>query len=294
MSKKDYQFGVITDEIDQDFERACRIAAEEGMSYVELHQMWEKNVHELTDAELDRAKAIVDDHGLTTHLVCGMFFRPFSLGDVELATMGEHPRFIEHMDRLERFIHIAHKFEAPNIRTFGFTRDVGGGNPSPRTADGGGIDDETLAKIAFGIRAACARLEKEGLTLALENARSLYANTGGNMRRVLDAVQMPNLKIIWDAANAFVAGEDPVDGYAQVKGYIVDVHCKDAIVADEATGLTAWARIGDGGTDWATQLNLLRDEPVDQYTIETHWKKDGQDKAENTRQTFAGLKKIIG
>ena len=31
MSLKEYEFGVITDEIDQDFERACRIAQEEGM-----------------------------------------------------------------------------------------------------------------------------------------------------------------------------------------------------------------------------------------------------------------------
>jgi len=294
MTNKKYQFGVITDEIDLNFERACRIAAEEGMTYVELHRMWDKDIHELTDGELDRAKLIVDELGLKTHLICGMFFRPFSLGDVELAGMNEHPRYHEHMERLEKFIQIAHKFDAPNIRTFGFTRDVGGGNPSLRSADGGGMGDETLEKIAFGLRAACARLQAEGLTLALENARSLYTNTGGNMRRVLDAVQMPNLKIIWDPANAFVAGEDPADGYRQVKGHIVDVHCKDAIVADAATGLTTWERIGHGGTDWATQIHLLLDEPVEHYTIETHWKKKGQDKAENTRQTFASLKNFIG
>lgn len=293
MTNQHYKFGVITDEIDLDFERACRIAAEEGMRYVELHQLWDKNVHELSDDELTRARSIVDAHGLETHLVCGMFFRPFSLGDVELATMNEHPRYHEHMARLERFIQIAHQFDAPNIRTFGFTRDVGGTNPSPRSPDGGGMSDETLEKIAFGLRAACERLQPEGLTLALENARSLYANTGGNMRRVLDAVGMPNLKIIWDPANAFVAGEDPVAGFHEVKGHIVDVHCKDARVVDESTGLTAWERIGDGGTDWATQLDLLRDEPVHHYTIETHWKKEGQDKAENTRQTFAGLKALI-
>lgn len=293
MSQPSYQFGVITDEIDQDFARACRTAAAEGMSYIELHKLWDKDIHELTDSELEHAKAIADEHGLQTHLVCGMFFRPFSLADVEIARMESHPRFREHMARLERFIEIAHKFGAPHIRAFGFTRDVGGGNPSPRTPDGGGMDDETLAKIANGMKIACQRLQAEGLTLALENARSLYANTGGNMRRVLDAVQMPNLKIIWDPANAYVAGEDPAVGFHHVKGHIVDVHCKDAAVVDDATGLTAWARIGDGGTDWPTQLALLSDEPVHHYTIETHWKKEGQDKTDNTRQTFAALKQFI-
>jgi len=293
MSKRTYEFGVITDEIDMDFARACNIAADLGMKYVELHQLWEKDIHELSDAELNKAKAILTNHGLRTHLVCGMFFRPFSLADVELKSMEQHPRFAEHMQRLERFIEIAHKFDAPNIRTFGFTRDVGGTNPSPRSADGGGMDEPTLARIAKGIQIACDRLQAEGLTLALENARSLYANTGGNMRRVLDAVDRPNLKIIWDPANAHVAGEDPVAGFQQVQGQIVDVHCKDAQVVDNETGRTAWARIGDGGTDWATQLQLLKDEPVQQFTIETHWRGEGIDKAESTRQTFAALQEII-
>lgn len=288
-----YEFGVITDEIDQDFERACRVAADLGMNYVEIHQVWNKQGHELTDAELDQAKAILDHHGLRTHLICGMFFRPFSLGDVDLATMTDHERFHEHMDRLTRFIKMAHHFGAPYIRTFGFTRDVGGDNPSPRSPDGGGMDEATLAKIAKGIQIACDRLQPEGLTLALENARSLYANTGGNMRRVLDAVDRPNLKIIWDPANAFVAGEDPADGLAQVRGHIVDVHCKDATVQDPATGLTAWARIGAGGTDWPTQLRLLADEPVNAYTIETHWRPPNSDRADNTAQTFESLKALI-
>jgi len=293
MTQRPYEFGVIADEIDSDFARACSIARELGMTYVELHELWGKELHELSDAELDHAKAIIEENGLRTHLVCGMFFRPFSLGDVELATMETHPRFQAHMQRLERFIHIAHMFAAPNIRTFGFTRDVGGTNPSPRLPDGGGITEATLAKIAKGMQIACDRLAPQGLTLALENARSLYANTGGNMRRVLDAVQRPNLKIIWDPANAFVAGEDPAAGFAQVQGQIVDVHCKDAQVKDAATGLTAWARIGDGGTDWVTQLRLLENEPVNAFTIETHWKVEGGDKAESSRQTFASLKGII-
>jgi sugar phosphate isomerase/epimerase len=289
---KTFHFGVITDEIDKDFERACRVAAELGMDYVELHELWGRGAHELSDDELAKAKAIVNEYGLKTHLICG-FYRPFSLGDVELATMTDHPRFHEHMQRLDRFIEMAQLFEAPNIRTFGFTRDIGGTNPSPRSPDGGGISEETLAKIVKGLQIACDRLQAEGLTLALENARSLYANTGGNMRRVLDRVDRPNLKIIWDPANAHVAGEDPAQGFAQVQGHIVDVHCKDAAVVDESTGLTAWRRIGEGGTDWPTQLRLLWNEPVSHYTIETHWHPKGEDRADNTRRTFASLQSLI-
>lgn len=293
-SAKNYRFCVITDEIDQDFERACTIASDEGMSTVEIHTLWGKAVQELTGGEMSEAKGILDDRNLTTHLICGMFFRPFSLADVELSTMETHPRCQEHMRRLERFIKLAHFFNAPNIRTFGFTRDEGGTNPSPRSPDGGGIAEEIFAKIVKGLRIACDRLAPEGLTLALENARSLYANTGGNMARLLDAVNRPNLKIIWDPANAFVAGEDPARGFAQVQGSIVDVHCKDARLDNEETGRTSWARIGDGETDWATQLRLLESDPVDVLTIETHWHPDGRDRADNTGDTFASLKHLLG
>ena len=293
MSPNPYIFGVITDEIDQDFGRACQVAQEEGMAYVEIHTLWGKNVDELTPAELDEVERILDERGLRTQLVCGLLFRPFSLADVELGRMAAHPRFQEHMAKLERFIAIAKRLRAPYIRTFGFTRDVGGTNPSPRSPDGGGISDETLAKIAEGLRPACERVAEAGLHLALENARSLYANKGGNMRRVLDAVDHPALKIIWDPANAFVAGEDPATGYQAVRGQIVDIHCKDAVVVDEATGLTAWARIGEGGTGWREHLALLAAEPVNTYTIETHWNPGNQDKATNTRQTFASLKQLI-
>jgi len=290
---KPYEFGVITDEIDQDFGRACQVAQGLGMTYVEIHTLWGKNVDELTPAQVDAVARLLDQHELRVHLVCGLLFRPFSLADVALAEMERHPRTQEHLAKLERFIALAQRFRAPYIRTFGFTRDDGGGNPSPRTPDGGGINEETLAKIARGLRLACTRVADAGLALALENARSLYANTGGTLRRVLDAVDHPSLKIIWDPANAFVAGEDPAAGFAYVKGAIVDVHCKDAVVVDGTSGLTAWARIGDGGTDWATQLRLLQREPVNTYTIETHWNPGNQDKAENTRQTFAGLQKIL-
>jgi len=290
---KQYRFGVITDEIDQDFAYACQVASEAGMEYVEIHTLWGKNVDELSDEEVEKVAGILEQHGLSAYLICGLLFRPFSLADVELATMEEHPRFQEHMQKLERFIRIAQRVGAKYMRTFGFTRDVGGGNPSPRSADGGGISDETLAKMAKGLRIACERVQQEGLYLALENARSLYANTGGNMRRVLDAVNHPNLKIIWDPANAFVAGEDPAQGYQAVKGHIVDIHCKDAVVVDEASGLTGWARIGEGGTNWVEHLQLVRDEPADHYTVETHWNPGGQGKDENTRQTFASLKQLI-
>ena len=113
------------------------------------------------------------------------------------------------------------------------------------------VERGVLAKIAKGIQIACDRLADEGLTLALENARSLYANTGGNMRRVLDAVDRPALKIIWDPANALwraktgpaLPSEGPYRGRPLQGRPCRRKHGVDRLGAHR-----------HGGTDWDEQL----------------------------------------
>jgi len=292
--EKQFHYGVITDEIHMDLEEALKVAKSLGMTHVELNNVWDKPIADFTAEDISRAKGLLDTYGLRVHVICSMLFRPFALDDVDLDTMEQHPRFQEHMDQLDRSIVIAKALGAPYIRTFAFSRHAGFGNPSPRFPDGGGIPDDVLAKIAKGLRIACDRAAESGITLALENARAFYANTGGNQRRILDAVNHPNLKIIWDPANAFVAGETPFpDGYEAVKGHIVDVHCKDARVVDDATGLTEWMPIGSGGTPWDAQIAALVDTDVDTLTIETHWHPEGSTKAADTQHVFEQLQGII-
>jgi len=62
---------------------------------------------------------------------------------------------------------------------------------------------------------------------------------------------------------------------------------------DEATGLTDWVRLGDGSTDWATQLSALQDEPVGTLTVETHWHPEDQDGETDTRQVYAALRRVL-
>lgn len=289
-----YEYGVITDEISQDLEEALKLAQSLGMSHVELGTLWDKQVTDLDAEETARAETLLDTYGLKVRVICGLLFRPFSLVDVDLDTLESHPRFQEHMAQLERSIVVAKALGAPYIRTFAFSREGTGGNPSPRRADGGGIPDDVLAKIAKALSIACDRAGEDGIILALENARAFYGNTGGNQRRILDAVDHPNLKIIWDPANAFVAGETPFPtGYDAVKGHIIDVHCKDARVADEATGLTEWVPIGDGGVDWKAQIAALNPTDVTTLTVETHWHPKGSTRGADTTHVFNQLKSIV-
>lgn len=291
---KSYEYGVITDEISQDLEEALALARDLGMSHVELGTVWNKQITDFDEDDTARARVLLDQYGLRVHMICGLLFRPFSLVDVDLDTLETHPRFLDHMAQLDRSITVARALGAPYIRTFACSREGTGGNPSPRYPDGGGIPDSDLAKIARALGLAAEHAGQHGITLALENARAFYANTGGGQRHVIDAVNHRHLKIIWDPANAFVAGETAYpDGWEQVKDFVVDVHCKDARVVDEATGLTEWVPIGDGGVDWRGQMTALHSTDITPLTIETHWHPQGSNRGEDTAHVYRQLKAIV-
>ena len=51
--KSPFRVAVITDEISQDFDHACFVAAREfGMQWVELRELWNKNLMKLTSGEI--------------------------------------------------------------------------------------------------------------------------------------------------------------------------------------------------------------------------------------------------
>ena len=48
-----FRLAVISDEISQDFDHACYVAAHDfGMRWIELRSMWDKNVTELSEAQI--------------------------------------------------------------------------------------------------------------------------------------------------------------------------------------------------------------------------------------------------
>ena len=58
--KSPFKVSVITDEISDDFEHACSVAANDfGLGWIELRAMWGKNIADLDSADIARAQAIL-------------------------------------------------------------------------------------------------------------------------------------------------------------------------------------------------------------------------------------------
>src|SRR5258708_39700917 len=63
--KSPFRVAVISDEITQDFGRACEIASREfGMEWIELRGMWRKNLLKLDSKEIEEARRIVQTYQL--------------------------------------------------------------------------------------------------------------------------------------------------------------------------------------------------------------------------------------
>src|SRR5690348_485683 len=71
-----FNLSVIADEISQDFGHALEVASKEfGLSYVELRELWGKNLMKLDEKEIEEAKALLRRFGLGVSSIASPVFK---------------------------------------------------------------------------------------------------------------------------------------------------------------------------------------------------------------------------
>ena len=260
----------ITDEFTPDLQTAATAMAAIGMTGAELRVLWGSNIMDLSDQELDHAKAILDAHGLKVISIASPLLKCVLAGSPPLDSRFEHDVFAsahtwEDQPRLlAKACRIAHRMGAPIIRAFSFWRAVDPALCFERVA-------ETLGEF---VKTAAG----EDLVLGLENEHACNVGTGAEAAAMLKAVGHPSLKVIWDPANAYVAGEDAFpDGYRALSfDSIAHVHAKDCRLEN---GHPHWLPLGAGALDWKGQIAaLLAGGYRGSVSLETHWPGPGGDK----------------
>ena len=201
-----FRFAAITDEFSPDIEVAARAMRAAGLSGAELRIVSGKNVVDLSDQELDRAIATLHASGLEIVSIASPLLKCVLPGgpaveerwqrDVFAATLtyDDQPRVAQ------RAFEIAKRAGVKLIRVFSYWRTV--------------QPEAIFDRIAEALANLAADAWRHGLTICLENEHACNISTGGDTARVLAAAGNPNLKVVWDPANALVAGETPFpDGY---------------------------------------------------------------------------------
>ncbi len=295
-----FTIGVVSDEISPDPQVAAREAQRLGLTSVEVNSLWNRQVHQLSEDEVDRAARIFDDAGLPVLAVCPSLFKPVYL-PMNASEFKGHEEFQEHLRILDRALELTTRFRGPGgggvpfVRTFSFRKTgmIGLGNSTPRLPNGGPIDETTLDLIAEGLGRAAERAAKRGTTLVLENVRSCWGNSGTNAARIIERINASSLKALWDPANAYASGETFPTGWKAVRRHVAHVHLKDASVVEPETGLTRWECIGRGQAHLIEELRALWSMPYrGAVHVETHWKPD--DRSNGTAASVCGLLELLG
>ncbi len=281
-----FRLAVINDEITQDFERACQIAADDfKLRWIELRSMWDKNITDLSPEQIDDARKILEKHKLQVTDIASPLFKTDWPGAPRSPKSETRDQFHANFDAnaqdklLEHCISLAKAFRTDRIRCFDYWR----------------LDDPKPYRAAINakLQQAAERCAKDDLILILENEMSCNTATGEESAALLQAIPNKNFMLNWDPGNAAA-----LDGTTYSAGYsllpkerIGHCHCKD-VVRKRDHGYD-WAPVGAGIVDWQGQLQALKKDGFHYgLSLETHWRGAGTPEA-STRVSMDGLRKAL-
>ncbi len=264
------RIAAITDEYSPDLETALVPMAETGMQGAELRMVWGKNIMDLTDDELKRARQLIQDKGMEVISIASPILKCVLPNSPDVDPRFQHDIFASKHTFEDQPRLAAHAFDIADlmgariIRVFSYWRTV--------------EPEKCFSAIVEALQNMAEQAAARNLIIGLENEHACNIATGAESAKILAAVQHPNLKLVWDPANALCSGENPFpDGYSKLPvDRIVHVHTKDCHMEDHKP---VWGPLGTRSIDWKGQIAALRN---DGYTgwlsLETHWPGPSNDK----------------
>jgi sugar phosphate isomerase/epimerase len=209
------------DEISPDLHEQLDLLQSEGVNNLELRGIGGKNVLDLSDEELKRAKAELDRRGMGVSAIGS------PIGKVTI----EDP-FPPHLARFRHTLDLAEFFHAPYIRLFSFYV------PRDKAA-------EYRSKVIEQMQALGEAARGRKVTLGIENEHGLYGDTPERSLDLIKTLGSKQWTTVYDPCNYIM---EEIRPFTQAFPLLVDtigyLHIKDASLA---TRLLCVAGKGDGG-----------------------------------------------
>jgi sugar phosphate isomerase/epimerase len=253
----------ITDEYSMDLDKALDAMKATGMTGAELRMIGGKNIVDLSDEELDRAIDACRGRGFEIMSIASPLLKCVLPGAPDIDprfqqdVFGAQHTFEDQPRIMDRALEIARRSGARIIRVFTFWRTV-----APENCFDG---------IVKALSDLCEKAAGENVIIGLENEHACNIATAAETAKVLEAIDHPNLQVVWDPANALVSGENPFpDGYRLLPANrIAHVHAKDCQMGGHKPD---WGPLGTRQVDWRGQIAaLLADGYRGYLSLETHW-----------------------
>ena len=281
-----FRVAVINDEISQDFDHACSVAARDfGLQWIELRGMWKKNLTDLNEQEIAEAQRILKKYGLRVTDIASPLYKvdwpDAPRKDAQRRDQfNAHDTFAQQDALLEHCIGLAKQFGTDRVRCFDFWRIP---DPKPYRAD-----------INRKLAEAAARCARDKVILVLENEMSCNTGNAKEAAAVLAAIPNRNFMLNWDPGNAgtFPDTVPFPNGYDLLPKDRIG-HCHVKNVKREPGGKWEWQPVGTGVVDWVGQFRALaRDGYRHAVSLETHWRGAGTPEA-SSRISMAQMKTAL-
>lgn len=241
---------VISDEISSDITIAAQLAAQHGLYGLEIRNVFGVGAHELSGAQLETIDQTAKQYGLAIVAIASSAFKCDLHDDA----------FEEHLAILKPCFTVARMLGTNIIRVFSFWQSLSW--------------EDALPLIVPKLHIAADLAQKAGMILVLESDPGVYATNAKKLADIIEAVDSPALKALWDPGNDLYDPDHETpypDGYLRIKPHIRHMHVKDA--RRNADGTSQCLPFGKGAVDWRGQIKaLLSDGYQGVLSLETHYR----------------------
>ena len=242
-------FSGISDEAGQSIDSQIMAHKELGWTHLELRNVDGENITQLHDDKFVQIEEQIKNVGMQVSCfgsAIANWARPIS-SDPQVD-----------YDDLKRSIPRMKRLGTPFIRIMSYPNDQD--KPWPEAE----WRDEAIKRVKEFARIA----EGEGIVLAHENCSGWGGLSPANNLVLLEEVNSPALKVVYDTGNPVTYGQDAWDYYQKVKDAICYVHIKDA---KHTNGQNVYTYCGEGeGYVKETIADLLARGYDGGFSIEPH------------------------
>ena len=286
------KLGVITDGISREFEHALSVMNEFDLQHAELQFLWDKEVGDLDDRQMNRVQQLLEAHGVSVSCISRHIFGGMSVGGASR----ESADYQAHLAALERCIDMAKTLDCPRVRIMAFRKEMilFGSHGAEEWVVAKGAWDKLRQLMAPAVQIA----EDRDITLVVETGNNAMITSAYLARKLIDELGSQRLKALWDPANSLYCAEVPYpDGYDSLRGgYLGHVHLKDVAV-EIAQATVTCKQMGSGhmGSYLPRIAAALREDGYeDAISLESVYRPPGGSFEDGFRASIGRFQELFG
>ena len=263
------------DEIDDDLDVQLRLMKELGIGHLELRKAWATGVLKLDDSQVAKVKDTCDRYSVAVSCIGSPIGKSPIEGPLEAVE-----------EDLQRAFDVAEAVGTNRIRLFSFY---------PPETNGDGQQERHLERAIARLSRLASLAERRAMLLLLENEAGLVGDTPEHCRAILEGVESPSLRFVWDTGNFPHSGVARATdlGWPLLGSYVAYVQIKDAMLSDRTITVA-----GQGDGQVPELLTRLRDTGYRGFlALEPHLKRagprGGYSGPEGMRVAVAALRELM-